>query len=53
MKIGQLMESRIQAMVADRNRLLSSWSSIIESSEEYLKSQGKPALSQLQKMNIN
>jgi hypothetical protein len=52
MKIGQLMESRIAAMAADRSRLINSWAPIIEAAQEYVKGNGGKDLTPLMKANI-
>lgn len=52
MKINQLMESRIASLAADRSRLVTSWSPIIEAAEEYVKATNGKELTPLMKMNI-
>ena len=49
--IEGLIESRMNAMTADRNRLAESWSPYIQSVEGYMQKQGK-TLTQMDKLNI-
>jgi len=51
MEINKLMEARIAAQMADRDRLMQAWAPILEAAEENLKSEGK-TLNIMQKRNI-
>jgi len=52
MGIEALVESRMEAMKADRSRLMEGWDPYIKSVEDYMGKQGK-SLTEMDKMNID